>query len=221
MWAWLRRYWPLLFLLALQAMFLYSPLLDIEIALRLVAVDAAAGALAPWLNAPGVLLDSAFVLALLFVPWLLLASLYWGGKAEAGLRRRLLFLWLVLALAPGVLAGVLRAESGRAAPLETRPFGGEQRFTGVFVPVAECRADCSFVNRPALLGFSLLALAWVFGSRVWLWVGIAAGLLIGIVEIWQGRAWPSDVLFAFWIAYGTALAVAGGLRLRGISRQAA
>lgn len=200
---WLKRFWPLALLLLLQISFLLFPQIDLM-------------GSASFYQAPRgfVLADSMLVqivdaffsylhlLLLALLPWLMLASLYWMGEAEADLRRKLVFLFFVVALAPGLGAGVLQAESGRAHPVDIEVFAGSAQFTPAFTPANQCESDCSFVSRPAAMAFTLIALAWTFADRRWLWGGIVLGGIVGLSEVAAGTRFPSDVLFAFWIVLG-------------------
>jgi lipid A 4'-phosphatase len=115
----------------------------------------------------------------------------------------LAFLILSLALGPGLLVNeVFKAESGRARPGQVEQFGGEKSFTPVFQPADQCTRNCSFVSGHAAMGFYLIGLAWVRQDRRWLWLGIAAGALVGAARILQGGHFLSDVLFGFWVVYG-------------------
>jgi lipid A 4'-phosphatase len=128
--------------------------------------------------------------------WLTFASWYWGGKAEAPVRRKLLFLLLTLALGPGLLVnGVFKSESGRARPFTVEQFGGERQFTPAFVPSDQCRKNCSFVSGHASMGFWFLAFAWVLRDRRWLYWGSAIGFAVGMGRVVQGAHFFSDVLF--------------------------
>lgn len=206
---WIRRYWPLLLLVFLQGLFIAWPLSDLKVSAGI--YDSATGFVLAdsWLVG---LVDAVFgnlhIVFLLVLPWLMLASFYWGGAAEAELRTKLYFLFLVVALAPGLAVGVLQAESGRAHPVDVQSFAGEQRFSAAFQPARECMDHCSFVSRAAAGGFVLMALAWVLGDRRWIWGAIGTGAAVGAVQIAAGEHFLSDVVFAFWIVYGICLAAA-------------
>jgi len=144
-----------------------------------------------------------FIVALLLF-WSLFASWYWRGRSEAGLRRRIWFLVAVLALGPGLVVNeVLKAHSGRVRPATVAQFGGDKVFTPAFAPADQCERNCSFVSGHAAMGFFLIAFAWVFRDRRWLWAGIVLGGLVGLGRIMQGAHFLSDVVFSFWAVYGT------------------
>jgi lipid A 4'-phosphatase len=84
-------------------------------------------------------------------------------------------------------------------------FGGHRVLTAAFAPAGECRADCAFVSPAAATAFALIGLAWVFRRRRWIAVGLAAGALVGGIEVAAGQRFLSDIVFAFWLVYGVAL----------------
>jgi lipid A 4'-phosphatase len=145
-----------------------------------------------------------WVILLLF--WLWFTSWHWARKGEVLLRRKLSYLLLVLALGPGLLVnGVFKAEWGRARPATVSELGGERLYTPPGVVSDQCERNCSFVSGHASMGFFPLALAWVFGRRRWLWLGLASGALVGCGRMLQGAHFFSDVLFAGWSVYAVAL----------------
>ena len=206
---WWLRSWPLLVVVALQLTFLAWPAIDLYASALFytspegfVLADSKLG------NTLVAVVRGTPYLVVPLLVWLILASAYWGGRAEAGLRRRLGFIFLLLVLGPLLSANLISAESGRARPVDIEAFAGDRQLTPAFVPAAECRADCSFVSTPAAAAFAVIGLAWVFGARRWLVAGLLLGGVIGLVEVAAGRHFVSDVVFAFWLVYGIALLVA-------------
>jgi lipid A 4'-phosphatase len=158
-----------------------------------------------------------WVLALL--GWLWFASWHWARKGEVQLRRRLSFLLLVLVLGPGLLVNVVfKGEWGRARPVTVQELGGERLYTPPGVISDQCERNCSFVSGHAAMGFYPLALAWVFGLRRWLLVGVLLGGVVGAGRMMQGGHFFSDVIFAGWTVYGTALLCAWWLLGRTLVR---
>ncbi len=206
----LRRYWPLLLLMALELLFWRQPEIDL------------------WFSGlfyrPGegfFLADLAPVrwsylifryLPYLLVPllcWTLVASWLWARRSEVVLRRELLFLILVLAIGPGLIVNEgLKAHSGRARPAQVHAFGGARQFSPAFEHSDQCASNCSFVSGHAAMGYFFLALAWVLRDRRWLWWGGGVGLLVGLGRVMQGAHFLSDVLFAYPVVYVTALLLA-------------
>jgi lipid A 4'-phosphatase len=140
--------------------------------------------------------------------WLIYASWRWQKMAEKDLRRRLAYLLLVLILGPGLLVSVLKDHSGRARPSMVVELGGDRTFTPALIPAEQCARNCSFVSGHAAMGFWFIALAWVFRDRRWFWFGITVGALVGLGRILQGSHYLSDVIFSFWVVFGTSAIIA-------------
>jgi len=125
------------------------------------------------------------------------------------LRRGLLFLFLVMAVGPGLLVNeVFKAESGRPRPSQVQEFEGTRDFVAAFEPSDQCDSNCSFVSGHAAMGFFFLAFAWVLRDRRWLYWGALIGLLVGLGRVMQGAHFLSDVLFGYPVVYVTALLLA-------------
>jgi lipid A 4'-phosphatase len=134
--------------------------------------------------------------------WLWVASRIWVGRPEAALRRRFAYLLLVMLVGPGLLVnGIFKAEWGRARPHQVVEFGGDKTFTPAILPADQCAKNCSFVSGHASMGFYLIALAWVFRDRRWLWAGVLLGAYVGLGRMAQGGHFLSDVVFSFWSVY--------------------
>ena len=139
----------------------------------------------------------------------LVASFAWKGLAVRGRRRVAAFLLLSLLIGPGLIVNTLKETWGRARPTKVVELGGDKRFTPALVPSDQCRRNCSFTSGHAAFGFWWMALAFVDRRRrgMWLAIGLALGLGIGLVRIAQGGHFPSDVLYSGWIVFGTILAL--------------
>ncbi len=139
-----------------------------------------------------------------FVAGLLLRTA--RGKS---IRRGALFLFLLLFFAPGlVVNGVLKEEWGRARPQSLVEYQGDRSFTRAFQITDQCETNCAFTSGHAAIGFYFLGLAWAFYQPRLLLVGLVLGVILGGARIVQGRHYLSDVVFSFWVVYGTALALA-------------
>lgn len=142
------------------------------------------------------------IVVLVASPWLL------RGR-HTPLRRYAVFLVVALALGPGLLVnGIVKEHSGRARPRQVTEFGGHHTYTPPFRLAHQCANNCSFVSGHASAGFFLIAFYWIFRRRAWLAAGIALGALAGLGRMAQGGHFLSDVVFAFWIVYGSTLLVA-------------
>jgi lipid A 4'-phosphatase len=115
-------------------------------------------------------------------------------------RARSLFMLAVLVIGPGVVTNlVLKDNLGRARPRDVIEFGGTKSFTPPLLPSRECPRNCSFVSGEASSMFAVFfALALLLPPYRWglLIGGIAAGSLAGVVRIFQGAHFLSDVVFA-------------------------
>lgn len=200
----------LVLLVTLQLLFLAAPQLDLVVASWLYdpVRGFAWGDAAPVQLSYQVFAKLHFFVAPLLL-WLLFASWLWRRRAERALRRRLWFLFAVLLLGPGLLVNeVLKAESGRARPVQVEQFGGPRQWTPVFSPADQCRRNCSFVSGHAAMGYFFIALAWVLRDRRWLVYGIGLGSLVGLGRMLEGRHFLSDVVFSYWVVYGVCVALA-------------
>lgn len=125
---------------------------------------------------------------------------YIRNKVNFGFTNRaIVFLIVVLVVGPGILInGILKSHWGRARPAEIVQFGGEKLFSKPFIIANQCESDCSFVSGHASIGFYLIAIA-LFALRCrlfFVYLGVGAGLLIGLARIVQGQHFLSDVLFS-------------------------
>ena len=210
MMAWLRRYWGILLLLVLQLAFWRMPAIDLWFSGLFWRPGEGffLADLAPVQWSYAMFRDIPYVLVPLLA-WLFLASWVWARRSEVALRRGLLFLFLVMAIGPGLVVNeVFKAESGRARPATVQQFEGTRQFTPAFEPSDQCSSNCSFVSGHAAMGFFFLAFAWVLRDRRWLYWGAAIGLLVGLGRMMQGAHFLSDVLFGYPVVYLTALLLA-------------
>jgi lipid A 4'-phosphatase len=65
----------------------------------------------------------------------------------------------------------------------------------------EKKKCASFVSGHAAMGFWLMALAWVFRRRSWLWAGIVVGCVVSAGRIVQGGHFLSDTVMAGFVCY--------------------
>lgn len=201
------RRWDLWLFIACVVLFLGWPQLDLGAAAYWYQADG--GFLSKddwWVQLWYQLFKKAHLVVILTLAWLWTASRIWRTHSERLLRTRLAFLFVVLALGPGLLVNVVfKGEWGRARPSQIVDFGGSKTFSPAMVPADQCARNCSFVSGHASMGFFFIAFAWVFRDRRWLWGGIVLGALVGLGRMAQGGHFLSDVVFAFWSVYGTAL----------------
>lgn len=125
-------------------------------------------------------------------------------------KRRVRFLLLVLLMGPGIAVNVVLKDNSfnRPRPVHVEQFGGVSTFKPILVYSEQCPNNCSFVSGHAALGFYFICLAWAFNRRRWFYIGIGVGTVLAAVRIIQGGHFLSDVIFSFWVVYGTTLACA-------------
>ena len=205
-----RQRWPLVLLVSLQLLFVAFPELDLVVAGWFYNVDQGFYLrYNPLVRLSYEVFADLHLFVLIGLLWSFIASRLWRPRTEVVLRRKLWFLFLVLALGPGLLVnGVFKAESGRARPQQTVQFGGAEPFTPVFTPADNCPRNCSFVSGHASMGFFFMAFAWLLRDRRWLVFGGALGALVGLGRMAQGAHFLSDVVFCFWIVYAVCVVLA-------------
>lgn len=132
------------------------------------------------------------------------------GQQARYWRKSVIYLLLCLIVAPGLMVNaVLKDNSiGRARPVHLQQFGGEDTFTPAFVYSGQCQKNCSFTSGHAALGFYFISLGWLFRSRRLFVAGMVIGTIVGATRIMQGGHFLSDVVFSFWVVYFSSLALA-------------
>ena len=107
-----------------------------------------------------------------------------------------LFINLIL-----VVNVLLKNSWGRARPDEIIRFGGEESFTPWFQISSACNTNCSFVSGDASVGFALIVLFFITNNKIFIWLSIIFGSLLGITRILEGGHFLSDVLVGGLIVY--------------------
>lgn len=182
-----------------------------------------AGGVFPWDytnrygEAPG-FITGMLGLIVLAVGWRVLQFQAWRKTAA--------FLFLLLALGPGLLVnGIFKELYGRPRPLSVQEFGGPYPFLHVWEPgfgiddVEGAPARKSFPSGHAANGFYFVAAYFIFKRErprmavVALWFGIALGFFIGFGRVVAGKHWASDLVWSFAMVYCTAYILARLLRM--------
>jgi lipid A 4'-phosphatase len=135
-----------------------------------------------------------------------------GGRART---RRMLFLLAGLALGPGLAVNtILKQGWGRARPIQTDLFGGEDAFSGVWRISDACQNNCSFVSGEASSSAWMVCAVVMLVPRRWRRrvVGpvVVYAVALSLNRIAFGGHYLSDVLLSWAI---TALVLAGLYRL--------
>ncbi len=112
------------------------------------------------------------------------------------------YIYIVLIIVAGpviIVDQVLKDNSGRARPYQTKEFGGQKEFSGAYHYSSECTKNCSFVSAHAAFGFCFVCFAFIFGTQCtkryyFEMVGIFLGLFFGFIRIMQGKHFLSDIV---------------------------
>ncbi len=117
-------------------------------------------------------------------------------------RRQALFLVVVILLGPGlVVNSIFKENYGRPRPKQIEQFGGEKKFTKVWVYSSQ--NGHSFPSGHSSIGFYFIGLYYIFKknkkkiAKRCFWAGVAYGLLMSITRIVQGAHFFSDCLWSF------------------------
>ncbi len=134
-------------------------------------------------------------------------------------RNPCLFLVLLYLIGPGLLVNVVFKDHwGRARPVETTLFGGNQPFTHPWQkrPSSDNK---SFPSGHAAVAFYMIGPYFVLrqrkntAARLWLIMGNGYGVAVSAARIVQGGHFFSDTLWSCGIVYMTATILAGLMQL--------
>ncbi len=118
--------------------------------------------------------------------------------------KRVLYIILVLALAPGLIVNATLKENwGRARPAQVKEFGGEKTFTPAFILSDQDGRSFSSGHGSAafsVLGFALLARK---RQRVWITLALGYGVAVSFARIIGGGHFFSDNVTSFFVVYIT------------------
>jgi len=118
--------------------------------------------------------------------------------------RKILYIVLVLALAPGLIVNATFKENwGRARPAEIKQFGGDKTFTPAFV-LSDQKGN-SFSSGHGSAAFSVLGFALLARKRRELWIALALsyGVAVSFARIIGGGHFLSDNITSFFVVYIT------------------
>lgn len=122
-----------------------------------------------------------------------------------GINKRIfLYVFLVLALAPGLIVNAgLKINWDRARPIEIKEFHGAKEFTPAFV-ISDQNGE-SFSSGHVAAAFSLYGLALLAKRRRQLWINLslAYGFGMCIARIAAGGHFLSDTITSFFLVYIT------------------
>ncbi len=147
---------------------------------------------------PSLLLAGVALVTLVVAAWSRWARRRWRAAA---------FLVALMALGPGLLVnGILKDYTGRPRPYQVEAFGGRLPYRQA-LQLGPPGEGYSFPSGHAAVAFYLMApffVCWRTRRRcAWavLGLGVAWGLLVGVVRMLQGGHFASDVLWAAGVVY--------------------
>lgn len=127
--------------------------------------------------------------------------------------KREIYFILVCALGAGlIIHNVVKDTFNRPRPNMIMEFGGAKNFETAFVISEDCNGCQSFVSGHSAAGFMFFAVAFLFKSRkkhnYGVLLGLGLGSIFGAVRIMEGGHFLSDVVFAGFLMYMVAYALA-------------
>ena len=96
---------------------------------------------------------------------------------------------------------LLKGFWGRARPNDILELGGKDNFSAWFQYSDACNSNCSFVSGDASVGFSLIVLYLITKNRLFFWLSLLSGIILGAVRISEGGHFFSDILMSGIIIY--------------------
>ena len=96
---------------------------------------------------------------------------------------------------------LLKGFWGRARPNDILELGGEDGFSAWFQYSDACNTNCSFVSGDASVGFSLIVLYLITKNKLFFWLSLLSGIILGAVRILEGGHFFSDILMSGLIIY--------------------
>ena len=88
---------------------------------------------------------------------------------------------------------ILKNLWGRARPNDNLEFGGINTFTPWYKFSNEWELNCSFVSGDASVGFAIIILYFVTKNKLFLWLALLIGGILGGTRIIEGGHFLSDV----------------------------
>tara|TARA_Y100001968_G_scaffold246601_1_gene230868 strand:+ start:51 stop:1382 length:1332 start_codon:yes stop_codon:yes gene_type:complete len=96
---------------------------------------------------------------------------------------------------------LLKGFWGRARPNDILELGGKDSFSAWFQYSDACNTNCSFVSGDASVGFSLIVFYLITKNRLFFWLSLLSGIILGTVRITEGGHFFSDILMSGLIIY--------------------
>ncbi|WP_316858256.1 phosphatase PAP2 family protein [uncultured Cohaesibacter sp.] len=159
------------------------------------------------LRALGLFLPRVIIICLLLFS---LARLLWPKLRSIFPLTKIIYLIGTATIGPGLLVnGILKANWGRARPVQTDLFGGHWPYSEVWVIANNCKSNCSFVSGEASMAFWLIGLVILLPMgwrKVGLWIIASLTSLVSLNRIAFGAHYLSDILIG-WSLTGLVMAL--------------
>jgi lipid A 4'-phosphatase len=91
---------------------------------------------------------------------------------------------------------ILKNMWGRVRPNDISYFGGIHDFTPWYKISNSCTSNCSFVSGDSSVGFLLIVFYFITKKRVYLYLGLVLGSVLGFVRVIAGGHFISDIVFS-------------------------
>src|SRR5215472_844531 len=199
--------------LGATVVFLLYPELDLAVGGNMLGPD---GRFLLALSRPAELLHYAtpYWVGICIAFFVLAAILRLLGRPIGGLGAwHALYVAAVFAIGPGLLTNtLLKDHSGRPRPVNVLQFRGADVYEAPFDFDGTCSHNCSFVAGDPSAAFAMVGPALLVPARRRkLAVGgaLTFGVLVGLLRMYQGGHFLSDVIFGALISLGTVLALHG------------
>ena len=195
-------YWASLVVLAISAVFLVIPEIDVWVSSLFYDLQNQFWVKSLWF--PNRLRELGIFTPRLIVALLtlfLFARLLLPQLKKLFALSYVLFLLLSAAIGPGLLVNVLLKDHwGRARPVQTDLFGGDWPYSHVWVIADNCQKNCSFVSGEGSMSmwlFGLLLLLPLGWRKVSFWIITSFAMLISFNRIAFGGHYLSDILLSW------------------------
>lgn len=111
--------------------------------------------------------------------------------------REVIFIFVTISFNLIVVVNILLKNSwGRARPNDILHLGGVNSFTPWFQFSDACNSNCSFVSGDAAVGFSIIVLFFITKNKIFFWMALSFGSILGLIRILEGGHFLSDVILA-------------------------
>lgn len=128
-----------------------------------------------------------------------LKKIYFNFKFKI---REVVFIFFTISFNLIVVVNILLKNSwGRARPNDILQLGGVDSFTPWFQFSNACNSNCSFVSGDAAVGFSIIILFFITKNKIFFWMALIFGSILGLVRILEGGHFLSDVMLAAFLIF--------------------